>query len=153
MLEDNGEEQEMLEAAVEVVAEMQLTAEELKVRSVSLDELQSIVPPLLCGQIASSLLCGHSDSSLVLSLVPPLNMYILSCCSLHLLSGAVAVLIVFSLQLGLRRLVTGEKDFSRVFQSDDQPNVQEQIVARANKYSKRLVERAEKELDLLPFSS
>lgn len=31
MLEDNGEEQEMLEAAVEVVAEMQLTAEELKV--------------------------------------------------------------------------------------------------------------------------
>lgn len=31
ILEDNGEEQEMLEAAVEVVAEMQLTAEELKV--------------------------------------------------------------------------------------------------------------------------
>ena len=59
----------------------------------------------------------------------------------------------FLLQLGLRRLVTGEKDFSQVFQSDDQPNIQEQIVARANKYSKRLVERAEKELDLLPFSS
>ncbi|KAL3132082.1 hypothetical protein ABBQ32_008692 [Trebouxia sp. C0010 RCD-2024] len=85
LLEDNGEEQEMLEAAVEVVAEMQLTAEELKV--------------------------------------------------------------------GLRRLVTGEKDFSHVFQREDQPNVQEQVVARANKYSKRLVERAEKELDLLPFSS
>lgn len=31
ILEDNAEEQEMLEAAVEVVAEMQLTAEELKV--------------------------------------------------------------------------------------------------------------------------
>lgn len=31
LLEDIGEEQEMLEAAVEVVAEMQLTAEELKV--------------------------------------------------------------------------------------------------------------------------
>ena len=29
--EDNGEEQEMLEAAIEVVAEMQLTADELKV--------------------------------------------------------------------------------------------------------------------------
>ena len=39
MLEDNGEEQEMLEAAVEVVAEMQLTAEELKVHKVPLDEL------------------------------------------------------------------------------------------------------------------
>ena len=39
MLEDNGEEQEMLEAAVEVVAEMQLTAEELKVNRISLDEL------------------------------------------------------------------------------------------------------------------
>lgn len=56
-------------------------------------------------------------------------------------------------QVGLRRLVTAEKDFSHVFQPGDQPNVQEQVVARANKYSKRLVERAEKELDLLPFSS
>ena len=62
-------------------------------------------------------------------------------------------LIVLLLQLGLRRLVTGEKDFSQVFQPDDQLSIQEQIVARANKYSKRLVERAEKELDLLPFSS
>lgn len=60
---------------------------------------------------------------------------------------------VFLLQLGLRRLVTGEKDFSQVFQTDDQPNVHDQIVARANKYSKRLVERAEKELNLLPFAS
>lgn len=57
------------------------------------------------------------------------------------------------MQVGLRRLVTFEKDFSQVFQPDDQPSVQEQIVARANKYSKRLVERADKELDLLPFAS
>lgn len=92
-------------------------------------------------------------SSLVLSPVPPLILNTLLCCSLHLLSCAVAVVMAFLLQLGLRRLVTGEKDFSQVFQSDDQPNIQEQIVARANKYSKRLVERAEKELDLLPFSS
>ncbi len=32
--EDNLQEQEMLEAAIEVVAEMQLTADELKVRTV-----------------------------------------------------------------------------------------------------------------------
>lgn len=83
--EDHLEEQEMLEAAIEIVAEMQLTADELK--------------------------------------------------------------------LGLRRLVTGEKDFSTVFQPDDQADVQEQIVARANKYSRQLVERADKELDLLPFPS
>ncbi|KAL0029741.1 hypothetical protein WJX79_006839 [Trebouxia sp. C0005] len=83
--EDNLQEQEMLEAAVEVVAEMQLTADELK--------------------------------------------------------------------LGLRRLVAGEKDFCQVFQPDDQTNAKEQIVARANKYSKRLVERADKELDMLPFPS
>lgn len=57
------------------------------------------------------------------------------------------------MQVGLRRLVTFEKDFSQVFQPDDQPSVQEQIVARANKYYKRLVERADKELDLLPFAS
>ena len=57
------------------------------------------------------------------------------------------------MQLGLRRLVTSEKEFSHVFQPGDQLNVQDQIVARANKYSKRLLERAEKELDLLPFSS
>jgi len=56
-------------------------------------------------------------------------------------------------QLGLRRLVTGERDFSQVFQPDDQADVQEQIVARANKYSRRLMERADKELDLLPFPS
>lgn len=83
--EDNLQEQEMLEAAIEVVAEMQLTADELK--------------------------------------------------------------------LGLRRLVAGEKDFCQVFQPDDQNDAQEQIVARANKYSKRLVERADKELDMLPFPS
>ena len=56
-------------------------------------------------------------------------------------------------QLGLRRLVAGEKDFCQVFQPDDQNDAQEQIVARANKYSKRLVERADKELDMLPFPS
>ena len=56
-------------------------------------------------------------------------------------------------QLGLRRLVTGEKDFCEVFQPDDQTDAKEQIVARANKYSKRLVERADKELDMLPFPS
>lgn len=56
-------------------------------------------------------------------------------------------------QVGLRRLVTFEKDFSHVFQADNQPSVQEQIVARANKYSKRLVERADKELGLLPFAT
>jgi hypothetical protein len=56
-------------------------------------------------------------------------------------------------QLGLRRLVAGEKDFCQVFQPDDQTDAKEQIVARANKYSKRLVERADKELDMLPFPS
>lgn len=56
-------------------------------------------------------------------------------------------------QLGLRRLVTGKKDFCEVFQPDDQTDAKEQIVARANKYSKRLVERADKELDMLPFPS
>ena len=40
LLEDNAEEQEMLEAAVEVVAEMQLTAEELKVSYPSLHHLR-----------------------------------------------------------------------------------------------------------------
>ena len=85
----------------------------------------------------------------MLSLVSPLFRYIL--CAVTCIPSC--VLIVLLLQLGLRRLVTGEKDFSQVFQPDDQPNIQEQIVARANKHSKRLVERAEKELDLLPFSS
>ena len=63
------------------------------------------------------------------------------------------VVVMCTMQLGLRRLVTGEKDFSQVFQQDDQAEAKEQIVNRANKYSKRLMERADKELDLLPFPS
>lgn len=56
-------------------------------------------------------------------------------------------------QTGLRRLVKGEGDFALVFQQDDQANVREQVVARVNKYSRQLKERADKELDLMPFPS
>ena len=57
------------------------------------------------------------------------------------------------LQTGLRRLVKGEGEFAQVFQKEDQASVHEQIVARVNKYSRQLQERADKELDLLPFST
>lgn len=57
------------------------------------------------------------------------------------------------LQTGLRRLVKGEGDFAQVFQKEDQASVHEQIVARVNKYSRQLQERAEKELDHMPFPS
>ena len=55
------------------------------------------------------------------------------------------------LQLGIRRLVASEKDFSHVFKRDDQAAAQDQIVNRTNKLSRQLGERAEKEMDLMPF--
>lgn len=57
------------------------------------------------------------------------------------------------LQTGLRRLVKGEGDFALVFQQDDQASVREQVEARVNRYSRQLQDRAEKELDLMPFPS
>lgn len=64
-----------------------------------------------------------------------------------------SVMLMMFLQTGLRRLVKGEGEFAQVFQKEDQASVHEQIVARVNKYSRQLQERADKELDLLPFST
>ena len=55
------------------------------------------------------------------------------------------------MQTGLRRLVKEEGDFASVFQKEDQADVHQQIVARVNKYSRQLQERADKEIDLMPF--
>lgn len=70
--------------------------------------------------------------------------------SVHVLQPQVPYVL---LQTGLRRLVKGEGDFAQVFQKEDQASVHEQIVARVNKYSRQLQERAEKELDHMPFPS
>ena len=48
--EDHLEEQEMLEAAIEIVAEMQLTAEELKVCSMFLSSNDAIYDAPLCAE-------------------------------------------------------------------------------------------------------
>ena len=143
--EDNILEQELLEAAVEVVAEMQLTAEELKVCNMTLYSpiLSHCVDPTAC--VHQTISCeSHANACWL-----PAVQHVCHNITFTLLLTAV----LGRMQLGLRRLVTGEKDFCQVFQIDDQASAQELIVARANKYAARLVERADKELDLLPFSS